>query len=83
VNGEELLPLPDILCVYRVEKALAEREIIDGVKKVGLPYSIIADKTVDSGTEINVGIGVGLEIGYFKIREMQCNMDICCYCTLL
>ena len=71
VNGEELLSFPNVLSVDRVEVTLAEREVIDGIEEVGLPHSVVADETVDSGAEIDVGVGVGLEIGYFKIGEMQ------------
>ena len=64
-----LIPCP--LSVYRIEIALAEREVVDGIQQVGLSHSVVAKQTVDSRTEVDVGVAVGLEIGYFKIGEIQ------------
>jgi len=69
--GEELLSLSDVLSVYRIEIALAEREVVDGVEQVGLSHSVVAKQAVDSGTEVDVDVTVGLEIVYFKIGEIQ------------
>ena len=54
LQHEELLAMGDHLRVDGIEGTPAEREIIDGIKEVGLTHPIMADKTVDLGRQLQV-----------------------------
>ena len=63
VNGEELLTETDVLEVDRIEVTLAEREVVYGVKQIGLTGTVVANEAVDIAAEGDVGLGVVLEVG--------------------
>jgi hypothetical protein len=60
----KFLIMPYILCVNRIEIALAKAEIVNGIEQVGLPYTIIPDETIDAGREGNFSFGQ-----IFKIQQ--------------
>ena len=73
VDGEELLADADVLHIDRVEIALAEREIVDGVEEVGLAGTVVAHEAVDLGAEGDLDLGVVLEVGEGKAVESHVN----------
>lgn len=52
---EESLVVRDDLRIDGIVGAPAKREIVDGIEKVGLTHTIMADKTVDLGRKLQVG----------------------------
>ena len=51
---EESLVVRDDLRIDGIVGAPAKREIVDGIEKVGLTHTIMADKTVDLGRQLQV-----------------------------
>ena len=47
LQKEMFLPMPDIVGVNRVKITFCQGEIIDGIKKVGFPGTVIPNKTID------------------------------------
>lgn len=62
VDGEVILIVEYILAVDRIEIALAEGKIINSIQHIGLPYPIVADKTVHIAAELKISISMVLEI---------------------
>jgi hypothetical protein len=46
VNDEIILSMPDIDTVNIIEKAFCKRQVMDSVKNICLPYTVVADKRV-------------------------------------
>ena len=62
VDGEVVLAEAYVLDVDGIEVALAEREVVDGVKEVGLAGTVVADKAIDIAAEADVNLRVVLEV---------------------
>lgn len=54
----------DYLRVDGIEGAMAKRQIIDGVEKIGLALAIAAEKAVELGREVERRLTYVLEIEY-------------------
>ena len=52
---KESLVVRDDLRIDGIVGTPAKREIVDGIEKVGLTHTIMADKTVDLGRKLQVG----------------------------
>src|SRR5690606_24119817 len=52
----------DLLRVDRVEKALAERQVVDGIQQVGFSGAIRAGKRIHIRRKLQGGFGIILEI---------------------
>ena len=74
MDGKEFLSAADVLAVDRIEKALAERQVVDGIQQVGLSDPVVAHQTVDVGTEVHIQFGIGLEIVQFEIRQVHSSV---------
>jgi hypothetical protein len=57
----------DILAVYRVKKALAKGEIMDGIKNVSLSHPVVPNKAIHFIAEIEGHISVILEVYKGKV----------------
>ena len=55
LQHEESLVVRDDLRIDGIVGTPAKREIVDGIEKVGLTHTIMADKTVDLGRKLQVG----------------------------
>ena len=62
LDKEKILPVPDILGIYRIEVTLGERKIIDGIQQVGFPCAIVPDKAIDLLAEGKLQLVIVLEI---------------------
>ena len=62
VDGEIILIMSDILAVNGIEITLTERKIMNRIHQVGLPYPVIADKTVDLVRELVVSLRIILKV---------------------
>jgi hypothetical protein len=45
-------------------ETLAETQVIDGIEQIALAHAVVAEQRVDVLTEIQVGLGDILEVGY-------------------
>ena len=66
-----LFPMTDIICVNRIEIAFRHGEIIDGIKKIGFPGTVISHKTIDLLAERQLKLVVILEIYKRKAGQMH------------
>jgi hypothetical protein len=56
----------DILGIHRVQVALAEGKVMDGIEQVGLPYPVFTHETIDPRAQLQVCLRIILEINYRK-----------------
>jgi hypothetical protein len=47
VNGKEILLMTDVLGIDGIKITFAKRKIMDRIEKVGFPYPVISNETVD------------------------------------
>jgi len=47
LENKKILPVPDAEGIGVVEKTLGKREVMNGIKDVGLPYSVVTHKAVE------------------------------------
>ena len=47
VDDKKIIPMTDILCINRIKITFTKREVMDGIKQVGLACPVISDKSVD------------------------------------
>jgi hypothetical protein len=71
VNGEKMLPVPDILGVDGVEIAFAKREVMDGIQQIGFSGTVITSKAIDLGRETGPCFPVILKIGNIEVLQVH------------
>jgi hypothetical protein len=73
MDAEEILVVPDVQLVGGIEKALAEREIIDGIQHIRLPCPVESDKTVHLLRERHFGGLAVLEVSQSQLFQVHRN----------
>jgi hypothetical protein len=63
VDTEKHLMMPDILGVYWIKIAFAERKIVDCIQEVRFPRSVITYKTIDLIRKMEYSFPVIFKIG--------------------
>ena len=69
--GKEILLVADVLLVGGAKDALAKREVIDGIKDVGLPCPVETHETIDVLRKQQVGRFAVFEIRQFEFVEIH------------
>jgi hypothetical protein len=71
LHHQEILIISYILAVYRIQVAFTEREIVNGIKKIGLPHAIFPNKAIDLCRKWNVDLFIILKVDQGKCFQMH------------
>ena len=71
VDSKEILLVADVLLVGSGKETLAKRQIVDGIKDVGLPCPVEAHETVDVLRKQQVSRFAVLEVRQFQFVEIH------------
>jgi len=58
MDGEKILSMADVLCIKAGKTTFAKGEIVDGIKQVGFPDTIVPDETVDLLRKDKLSMGI-------------------------
>lgn len=63
LEKKEIVTMPDANAVDIVEKTFCKGKIMYGIEDIRLADTIVADKTIDPRGELEIRLGIILEIG--------------------
>ena len=70
-EGKVILAVADVVAVGRTEIALGEGKVMNRVQEVGLAAAVVAYKAVDPGAEVELGLGIVLEVAQIEVFQVH------------
>jgi hypothetical protein len=71
LDKKKILPMTDILGIYRIEITLGHAHVVDGIQKVGLSGTVIPHKTIYLLAEFKLQLMVILEVNKKNAVEVH------------
>ena len=71
IEGKVILSVADVVAVGRTEIALGKGKVMNRVQEVGLAAAVVAHKAVNPGAEVELGLGIVLEVAQIEVFQVH------------